>query len=92
MAAETIAIVGETGSGKTTSLRNLNPKETFIVSVTGKPLSFRGWKSKYKALHKNQDGKWEGNYYTSSNTDSIIKILTIVNKLMPHIRQVIVDD
>lgn len=92
MAAETIAIVGETGSGKTTSLRNLNPKETFIVSVTGKPLSFRGWKSKYKALHKNQDGKWEGNYYTSSNTDSIIKILTIVNKLMPHIKQVIVDD
>lgn len=92
MAAETIAIVGESGTGKTTSLRNLNPAETFIISVTGKPLSFRGWKSKYKALRKNEEGKWEGNYYTSASTEAILKVLTIVNKLMPHIKQVITDD
>jgi len=35
MAAETIAIVGESGTGKSTSLRNLNPEETFIISTTG---------------------------------------------------------
>ena len=35
MAAETIAIVGESGAGKSTSLRNLNPEETFIISATG---------------------------------------------------------
>lgn len=34
MAAETIAIVGESGTGKSTSLRNLNPEETFIISTT----------------------------------------------------------
>lgn len=47
MAAETIAIVGESGTGKSTSLRNLNPEETFIISTTGKPLPFRAWKKKY---------------------------------------------
>lgn len=92
MAAETIAIVGASGSGKTTSLRNLDPKETFIINVTGKPLSFRGWKAKYQTIHKNEDGKWEGNYYASASADSIIKILTIVNKGMPHIKQVVIDD
>ena len=47
MAAETIAIVGESGTGKSTSLRNLNPEETFIISTTGKPLPFKGYKKKY---------------------------------------------
>ena len=40
MAAETIALVGESGTGKSTALRNLNPEETFIISTTGKPLPF----------------------------------------------------
>ena len=48
MAAETIAIVGESGTGKSTCLRNLNPEETFLISTTGKPLPFKGYKKKYK--------------------------------------------
>ena len=28
--SEMVAIVGNSGTGKTTSLRNLNPEETFI--------------------------------------------------------------
>ena len=31
MAAETLLILGESGCGKSTSLRNLNPTETFII-------------------------------------------------------------
>ena len=50
MAAETIAIVGESGTGKSTCLRNLNPEETFLISTTGKPLPFKGYKKKYKEL------------------------------------------
>lgn len=44
MAAETILVLGESGAGKSTSLRTLNPKETFIISTTSKPLPWRGWK------------------------------------------------
>ena len=91
MAAETIAIVGESGTGKSTSLRNLNPEETFIISTTGKPLPFRGWKKKYAPIKVGADGI-SGNYFTSSKWDQIMKILQIVDKKMPHIKQVIVDD
>ena len=56
MAAETIAIVGESGTGKSTSLRNLNPEETFIISTTGKPLPFRGWKRKYAPIKISAEG------------------------------------
>ena len=93
MAAETIAIVGESGTGKSTSLRNLNPEETFIISATGKPLPFRGWKKNYIPLAKDKEsGKWVGNYFVSSKWDTIIKILTIINKQLPQIKQVIIDD
>lgn len=35
MAAETLCIYGESGHGKSSSLRNLNPDSTFIISTTG---------------------------------------------------------
>lgn len=91
MAAETIAIVGESGTGKSTSLRNLDPIETFIISTTGKPLPFRGYKKKYVPL-KIEGKNVSGNYYVSSKWDQILKILQIIDKMMPHIKQVIVDD
>lgn len=91
MAAETIAIVGESGTGKSTSLRNLNPKTTFIISTTGKPLPFRAWKKKYIPI-KIEGKNVSGNYYVSSKWDQILKILQIIDKMMPHIKQVIIDD
>ena len=91
MAAETIAIVGETGNRKSTSLRNLNPETTFIISTTGKPLPFRAWKKKYIPI-KIEGKNVSGNYYVSSKWDQILKILQIIDKMMPHIKQVIIDD
>lgn len=91
MASETIAIVGESGTGKSTSLRNLNPETTFIISITGKPLPFRAWKKKYIPI-KIEGKNVSGNYYVSSKWDQILKILQIIDKMMPHIKQVIIDD
>lgn len=91
MAAETIAIVGESGTGKSTSLRNLNPETTFIISTTGKPLPFRAWKKKYIPI-KIEGKNVSGNYYVSSKWDQILKILQIIDKMMPHIKQVVIDD
>lgn len=56
-----------------------------------KPLPFRGWKKKYAPIKVSADGI-SGNYFTSSKWDQIMKILQIVDKKMPHIKQVIVDD
>ena len=91
MACETLCVCGESGTGKSTSLRNLNPEETFVISITGKPLPFKGWKKKYTPI-KMEGTSISGNYYVSSNWEQIIKILKIVNLKMPHIKQVIVDD
>lgn len=40
--AEKILIMGESGTGKTTSLRNFKPEEIAIVNPVSKPLPFRG--------------------------------------------------
>ena len=93
MACEALCIYGESGSGKTTSLRNMNPETTFIISTTGKPLSFRGWKKKYIPFVINKETKEiSGNYYVSSNSEQILKILKIINSKMPHIETVVIDD
>lgn len=42
--AEKILIMGESGTGKSTSIRNCNPVITAIVNPVGKPLPFRGSK------------------------------------------------
>ena len=41
-----VLILGESGSGKSASLRNFAPDEVTILNVAGKPLPFRG-KMKY---------------------------------------------
>ena len=51
--ANVICIAGESGSGKTTSLRNLNPLETYIIDADKKGLSWRGWKKQYSLEQKN---------------------------------------
>jgi len=43
-----VLILGESGSGKTTSLRNFKPGEVGIISVVGKPLPFRSELKPYK--------------------------------------------
>ena len=48
-----ICIMGESGSGKTTSLRNLDPKTTCIVDADKKGLPWKGWKSKFSTEKRN---------------------------------------
>lgn len=84
-----VLILGESGSGKSTSIRALNPDETMIINVIGKPLPFKGGQSKYKRI--SQDGK-EGNYYASDDPSMIIKLLRLVNTQRIDIKTVILDD
>lgn len=78
-----IAIAGESGSGKTTSLRNLDPKSTYIIDADRKGLSWKGWKS-----HYNKEAK---NYIQSSDVQKITIILHGINTQALHIKTVVID-
>lgn len=40
--AEKVLIMGESGTGKSTSMRNCNPEQIAVVNPVGKPLPFKG--------------------------------------------------
>jgi hypothetical protein len=91
--AEMICICGESGSGKTTSIRNLNPEETFIITTTGKRPGIPGAKKKYKTLNTRGTTREElGNFYTTTNVDNVATMLKLVDMKMPWIKYVIIDD
>ena len=63
---KTILIMGESGSGKTTSMRNLPPLETFYIDCDKKGLSWKGWKENYNAENKTDDRTY---YYYGDGVD-----------------------
>lgn len=90
MAAETILVLGESGHGKTTSLRNLNPTETFIISTTAKPLPWRGWKKQY--LKWDPKTSPEGNWCQTAKSTSVATIMKYVSTKRPEIKTLVIDD
>jgi len=87
--AELVAIVGPSGSGKTRSLMGLDPKESCIISLTGKKIPMKGFSSKYKPL---ADGGNSGNYYQTKEYSKVIGMLKKVSKDRPEIKNVVIDD
>lgn len=84
-----VLIIGESGSGKSTAGRNLDPKETVWVNVANKPLPFKGWKSKYSILNKENP---KGNLVKASKAAEILKTMKHVSDNMLHIKTILVDD
>lgn len=97
--ANAIAVVGDSGSGKSTSIgqipelgiKGLDPKETFIINVKGKPLPIRGWKSKYVSIDVSKPPT-EGNYLATTDSSMIIKTLRFIDANRPDIKNVVLDD
>lgn len=87
--SNTVLIIGESGSGKSSSIYTLNPKETFILNVLDKPLPFKGYKKNYVAATKENP---DGNYYATDDYEKLNKILNCINTSKPHIKNVVIDD
>lgn len=79
-------------SGKTTSIRNFDPQQTFIISTTGKRPGIPGAKKKYPDFKISKDKSLTGNFYTTANIDNIQKVLKLVNTKMPNVKVLIIDD
>ena len=79
-----IAIIGETGTGKSSSIKFLDPKETYVINVAGKELPFRGSEKLY-----NRDAK---NYKEVENANEITKLLETLSNSAPQIKNVVIED
>ena len=80
-----ICIAGESGSGKTTSMRNLDPSTTFYIDCDKKGLSWRGWREQYSEDKKN--------YFRTDFPEMALKYLQMVNEVEScrHIKTVVID-
>jgi len=86
--AELVLVLGETGSGKSSSLRNLNAKETFLIQTTPKLLPFKGGAKNYTKITKENP---KGNLFVSDKSNDIIRALKSINE-REDIRYITLDD
>jgi len=77
-----VFIIGKSGSGKSTSIRNLNSDETIIINTDQKALPFPKFNSKYN------DEK--GNYLKTSDTSLVVSKLKEAHK-NPNVKTIIID-
>ncbi len=75
--------MGESGSGKTTAMRTLNPDETYYIDCDGKGLSWKGWRNQYNAEKKN--------YLRTDQQNTILTVMRGVADKRPEIRNIVVD-
>lgn len=83
--AKVIGIMGESGSGKTTAMRNLDPESTFYLDCDKKGLSWKGWKGQYQ--------EEKHNYFRTDFPATVLSILTKIHdqENMKHIKTVVID-
>lgn len=87
--AKLLGIVGFSGSGKSTSLRNMPHEETFIVSPSKAELPIPGFKKKYEKTDKPSQG---GNFFQSNQLQLIPKIVKTVSEKRPDIKYLVIED
>jgi len=83
-------VIGESGTGKSTSIANLDCKESFVINIINKPLPFRGYQRKYIPIKDWNDKA--GNYFASDDYIKILNCIKMVNTTRPEIHTLIIDD
>lgn len=82
--ANNVIILGKSGAGKSTSIRDLDPKETVVINTLNKRLPFKGSNSMYSKENKN--------LLHADNYGTLINYLKAISDQMPHIKNIVLDD
>lgn len=84
MASKLIGIVGPTGSGKSTSIKHLDPKTTYIINTARKELPFKSADKLYNTENKN--------YKEVDEITEIHRLLCTISEKAPHIKNIVIED
>lgn len=81
--SKAIMILGASGSGKTTSLEKLDPKQTFYIDADGKGLSWKGWRQQYNKENKN--------YFRCDSPEQIFSLMQQIDEKQKQIKFLVID-
>lgn len=89
-----VLIIGKSGTGKSRSIKNLDPKSTAIINVAGKPLPFRGWQSMYPTKKKggNIFQPKEKRVIKGTGEDGIVNAMNVISQTRPDVTDIVIDD
>lgn len=76
-------LLGKSGTGKSTSIKTLNPDETVVINVLGKKLPFKGSGALYNTEKKN--------LFRIDDYQQMINLLMACNQ-QSNIKNIILDD
>mgnify|MGYP002625726736 FL=1 len=82
--ANNVIILGKSGAGKSTSIRDLNPKETVIINTLNKRLPFKGSNSMYSAENKN--------LFRADTYGMVINYLNSISEKATYVKNIVLDD
>jgi len=83
--AKVIGVMGESGAGKTTAMRNLPNKSTFYLDCDKKGLNWKDWRKQYSEEQKN--------YWKSDSFSTVSGLLDRIDKedQFKNIKYVVID-
>jgi hypothetical protein len=79
-----VAIAGDPGSGKSTSIKYLNPKETYIINVAGKELPFKGSSKIYNEA--------ANNYKVVESAEAVLALIQAISAKSKTIKTIVLED
>ena len=79
-----IMLLGKSGTGKSTSIKGLDPKETVVINVLGKRLPFKGSNALYNKENKN--------IFQKETYTDIISLVQNISDKATYVKNIILED
>ena len=81
--SKAICVMGESGSGKTTAMRTLDPSTTYYIDCDLKGLSWRGWREQYNSEKKN--------FFQTRDLSKINGVMVGISDKRPDVKVIVID-
>lgn len=81
--SKSICVMGESGSGKTTAMRNLDPETTYYIDCDLKGLSWKGWRKSFNTERKN--------FKATRDLTKIQALMSGISDKVPNIKTLVID-